>query len=566
MEGVCEIDQPTLNDLLGKIVSSLEEWLIIGDAYGKIIYANEMVYKMCSQNDIDILGKDMCMFVGMDLSDDEVLEKVQKTIRQGERIEFISSRIVVDNRRIYLMNTVSPIYGLNDVMYYTCISKDITSTTKLQEEIYHINYFDKLTHLPNEKIFLESLGRAIKWAQKKEETFTVTLLDIKKMGQINNLYGVRVRDYIIKEISNRIKTQLNCNQEIFRYSDSVFAIIHKAMSKEVVVRNFLDKMQYIMEEPIVVHGIYISASYRGGCVTYPENGAISEEIIEMAQIALAKAKKEKRHKPYIFYSNAIREEAVSTLQVELEMLEAVENDEFIVYYQPFIELGSEGIVGMEALLRRRKKSGELMGPGTFISTLERMNLIDKVSMRVLEIVCEQIRYWIDHGYKVVPVSVNLSAVQFKNINLAQQIKQVLEHYEVPPKYIVLEITESAVMEDVRSAQIIIDELKEYGFAIAIDDFGTGYASIGYLKKFMFDHLKIDISFIREIGKNMQDRSLVEAIISIAKTLNLKTIAEGIENEEQLYIMSALGCEMGQGFFWGHPVSGTEIEDKYFKIC
>lgn len=207
-----------------------------------------------------------------------------------------------------------------------------------------------------------------------------------------------------------------------------------------------------------------------------------------------------------------------------------------------------------------------MGPGTFISTLERMNLIDKVSMRVLEIVCEQIRYWIDHGYKVVPVSVNLSAVQFKNINLAQQIKQVLEHYEVPPKYIVLEITESAVMEDVRSAQIIIDELKEYGFAIAIDDFGTGYASIGYLKKFMFDHLKIDISFIREIGKNMQDRSLVEAIISIAKTLNLKTIAEGIENEEQLYIMSALGCEMGQGFFWGHPVSGTEIEDKYFKIC
>lgn len=566
MEGVCKIDQSTLNDLLRKIVSGLEDWLIIGDAYGKIIYANETVYKACNQGDRDIVGKDICMFVGIDLSDDEVLEKVQRTICMGERIEFISSRIVAGNRRIYLMNMISPIYGMNNVMYYACISKDITSTTKLKEEIYHINYFDKLTHLPNEKIFLESLGKAIKWAKKKKETVTVTLLDIKKMGQINNLYGISVGNYIIKEMSSRIKTQLNSNQEIFRYSNSVFAIIHRGMSEEAVEKSFLDKLQYIIEEPIKVHGIYISASYRGGCVTYPDDSVVPEDLIEMAQIALAKAKKEKRHKPYIFYSNAIKEEAVSTLQVELEMLEAVENDEFIVYYQPFIELGSEVIVGMEALIRRQKKSGELMGPGTFISTLEKMNLIDKVSMRVLQIVCEQIRYWLDHGYKVVPVSVNLSAVQFRNINLAKQIKEVLMHYAISPKYIVLEITESAVMEDVSCAQVIIDELKDYGFAISIDDFGTGYASIGYLKKFMFDHLKIDISFIREIAKNMQDRSLVEAIISIAKTLNLKTIAEGIENEEQLYIMSALGCEMGQGFFWGHPVSGSEIEDKYFKIC
>ena len=164
----------------------------------------------------------------------------------------------------------------------------------------------------------------------------------------------------------------------------------------------------------------------------------------------------------------------------------------------------------------------------------------------------------------MPISVNLSARQFKNANLAKDIEKTLMKYDIPPYLIVLEITESTVMEDVGIAQLTVEELKRDGFAISIDDFGTGYASIGYLKKFMFDHLKIDISFIREIVKNNEDRSIVEAIIAIAKTLNLKTIAEGIENEEQLYVMSALGCEMGQGFFWDKPITPQVMEEKYLK--
>ncbi len=565
MEDIYKIDQSTLNYLLGKILGNLNDWLIISDSYGKIIYANKTVYKLCGVEPINILGQDMYMFVGIDVSDNGILDKIQKVICKGHCIEFMSNRFINNNQRIYLMNTVSPVYAPNGLKYYTCISKDITSTTKLKEEIYHINYFDKLTHLPNEDVFLESLERAIKLSRKKQEIFTVTLLDIKRMGQINNLYGVSIGDRILKEVSQRIKGKLNCNQEIFKYSDNVFAIIHSKMSKEEVESKFFSCMQEIMEAPIKVDSICIWASYRAGGVTYPKDARTAEELMEMAQIALAKAKKENGHKPYIFYNHTIKEEAVSTLKIEIEMLEAIQNDEFVVYYQPFMELGSKGIVGMEALLRRRKKSGELMAPGTFIDILEKMNLIDKVGIRVLEIVCEQMRHWLNFGYKVVPVSVNLSAVQFKNIDLAKQIKGVLERYEISPKYIVLEITESAVMEDIRSAQAIIDELKAYGFAISIDDFGTGYASIGYLRKLMFDHLKIDISFIREIVENMQDRSLVQAIISIAKTLNLKTIAEGIENEEQLYIISQLGCEMGQGYFLSRPISAYEIEKKYFKI-
>lgn len=565
MERVYDIDELTLSKILKKIISRLDEWLMISDAFGKVIYANDIVYKSCGIKKSELLGEDLCMFVGIDLTDEIMLSKIQKVVQQGKQINFISNRFNKNEERIYLANTIRTIW-IEDIMYYICISKDITSTTKLRKEIYQINYFDRLTSLPSKKIFLQTLEQSVKRTKRNKEKLTVTLIDIKRIGEINNLYGMCVGDYIIKEISQRIKNCLGTNEELFRYNNNVFAVIHNNLSQTQVISNFLEKMQQIVEEPVQIHDIYIPVDYRCGGITYPDEVATASGLVAMAQIALTKSKKQKHNKPYVFYNSLIKTEAEITLQTEIEMHEAIANDEFIVYYQPFVALDSKDIVGMEALVRRRKKSGELMSPGTFIDTLERLNLIGKVSIRVLEKVCAQLRCWLDYGYNIVPVSVNLSAVQFKNPNLAQQIKDVLRKYNIPPKYIVLEITESAVMEDVIAAQMTIDDLKAEGFAISIDDFGTGYASIGYLKKFTFDHLKIDISFIKEITDNVQDRSIVEAIISIAKTLNLKTIAEGIESKEQMDIMSALGCEMGQGFLWDTPISAPEIESKYLKIC
>ena len=277
----------------------------------------------------------------------------------------------------------------------------------------------------------------------------------------------------------------------------------------------------------------------------------------MAQTALMAAKKE-RAGTYVFYSKEVQDKADLEMMIESDLHEAVKQDEYIVYYQPFVELKEDRLVGMEALVRRTKQNGEIVMPGQFIEQLEQLNLIEKVGMGVLEKVCKQLRNWLDKGYEIVPISVNLSALQFKNPQLVDEIQGILNKYDIDSKYIVLEITESTVMEDISIAKVCIEKLKSKGFAISIDDFGTGYASIGYLKKFMFDHLKIDISFIREIVANEEDRSIVEAIIAIAKTLNLKTIAEGIESKEQLSVMSKLGCEMGQGFFWDRPISAENI--------
>lgn len=560
-----EINKPKLLDVLEKVIDEMEDWLIIGDEYGKIVYANENVYTSCGCVKADLLGQDMCMFVGVDLADDIVIEKIRKFVLEGEKFEFITNRFINHNKRIYLTNSFTALWSENKLEYYVCVSKDITKTQQLKEQMYRISYIDDLTNFPNQKVFLESLHKQVKRAQKNNTEFAVILIDIKKIGEINNTYGLGVGDRIIKEVGKRIKSSLNKDKEIFKYNGNVFAIIYQNINEAEPIKEFLEQLHQMMQEPIKIHNSYMYVEFKAGVALYPGDSVLASELIKMAQIALAKAKKEIKYTPYMFYTKGIQEEVQNTLLLESEMRIAVENEEFLVYYQPFVNLVNDTIVGMEALIRRVKSNGELVLPGKFIGLLEQMNLIEKVGIMVIEKVCMQLRKWIDDGYHIVPVSVNLSALQFKNPALAKNIKGILNQYDIDPEYVVLEITESTVMEDIGIAQLIISELKSYGFTISIDDFGTGYASIGYLKKFRFDHLKIDISFIREIVKNPQDRSIVEAIISIAKTLNLRTIAEGIEDEEQLEIMSMLGCEMGQGFFWDKPISAGEIEKKYMQM-
>lgn len=553
-------------DLFVKIITDMEDWIMISDELGKIVYANNNVYSSCDIKEEAVIGQDMCMFVGVDLTDDLTIEQIGQLVRGGGRFEFITSRCIKDNKKVYLTNTLSSMRSDIGKDYYVCLSKDITSTKKLKEELYHTNYFDKLTNLPNEKVFLKNLIKEVKRVESHHSQFALVLIDIKRLGEINNIYGFTSGDVIIKEVANRIQVILREGQEIFKYSGDTFALIVDNAKGEVEVHKLLKKIKKTIEEPIQIGGRMIYADFRAGITFCPEDANKPYELIKHAKIALGKAKEYKKNGYTLFYTDNIREEAESSMKIEEDMQLAVKNDEFLVYYQPFVALETEKIVGMEALIRRRTCNGEIMFPGSFISVLEKMHLIEKVGIDVLEKVCRQLREWLDLGYKIVPVSVNLSALQFKNPSLAEDIKSVVRRYNILSDYIVLEITESTVMEDVEIADRTINELKEYGFSIAIDDFGTGYASIGYLKKFMFDHLKIDISFVREIVQNKEDRSIVAAIIAIAKTLNLKTIAEGIESEEQLYVMSSLGCEMGQGFFWDKPITPEEIESKYLKNC
>ncbi len=245
--------------------------------------------------------------------------------------------------------------------------------------------------------------------------------------------------------------------------------------------------------------------------------------------------------------------------MEKDLFNAIQNEEFLLYYQPYWDIDTKKIVGMEALIRWQSPEFGSVSPGKFIPVLEDTGMIIEVGEWILRTAIRQVKEWQDKGYPVVPVSVNLSPIQFRQKDLSLMIERIIRESGFYPSLLTLEITESAFMQDIEFTRTILDNLKNIGVSISIDDFGTGYSSLAYLKRFPIDNLKIDISFIREIATDPITASIVMAIINMAHTLNLKTIAEGIETEEQWKFLRLLRCDMGQGFYLSKPLPAEETE-------
>ncbi|MGL4343660.1 MAG: EAL domain-containing protein, partial [Cellulosilyticaceae bacterium] len=489
-------------------------------------------------------------------------ERMEWVLQAGRRFDTITENTSKGGQNFYLATSVTALKQESEVGYYIWIGKDITDSKLMQDALYKMQYYDELTNLQNQKAFLEEIEQKISIDQA--EAFTIMMFDVSKMSYINNTYGLTAGDAVLKEVGCRIQKSLRANYTLSKLNTDLFGVIVGKQEDVVEIKAFLDEVLENIKHSVKLEKGEVYTDVKVGIARYPEHGMSVAELINKAQIALSRVKKSKKQVSYMIYEPYMQDEVQHRMLLESDMHKAYENNEFIVYYQPFVDLESQKLTGVEALLRRRKGDGELVLPGKFISLLEEMELIEQVGIRVVESVCRQLRVWIDKGYDVVPVSINLSSVQFKNRHLAKNIKDVLLKYDISPKWIILEVTETVVMEDVKVAQNILKELKVSGFQIAIDDFGTGYSSLSYLKKFIFDHLKIDISFIREIAQKEEDRAIVAAIISISKALKLKTVAEGIETPQQLQLVREMGCEMGQGFLWDAPMAPEMIEEKYLE--
>lgn len=548
--------------ILKGIVDEIEDCLFIYDRNGQLIYVNRQVEYLTGYRENELM-------VGTELSDlgkaymPSLIEKMKLAIISGRKFDTICHLAKKDGTLFYLSVSVLGVLDeVGNIDKYICLAKDITSTKALHEKMHEIKYVDEVTKLPNQKAFIEALYS--KMDGGGESNFYVALIDVTKMSYINNTYGLASGHKIIKEIGGRIQGILHSRCILAKLSTDVFALLHCEKETKQMIDEVMEQIFKQLEEPIKIEDRELYVEVNCGIAMHPIHGDTPGQLMNKAQMTLDKAKENKMSNDYLFYEEAMQEEVQNRILLESDMHKAYKNNEFIVYYQPFIDLVSKELTGMEALLRRKRSTGEIVLPGSFIGLLEQMELIEQVGIRVLEVVCKQLREWKDKGYKIVPMSINLSSTQFKNKQLAEDIIHIVEKYCIDPKFLVLEITETVVMTDVERANCIIAQLKAYGFTIAIDDFGTGYSSLGYLKKFLFDHLKIDISFIREIVENPQDRAIVAAIISIAKALKLKTVAEGIETLEQLNIMHEMGCEIGQGYYWDAPIDALALEEKYLK--
>lgn len=560
MNDMHNVQTTAVNHILAELIDEIEDWLIIYDEYGNIIYINRHTERLSGYSKEEILKDPMGTLWSANVYNTTLKERALIAINENRKFDMITLNRRKDKSEFYLSITLS---GVKDetgkIIYYICIGKDITDAKRLHERLHKIKYTDEVTKLPNQAAFVELIYNKV---TKEKGNFAIILFDISKMSYINNTYGLATGDVLLKKIADRLERVIYKGGTIAKLNSDVFAAIYEEFEDVEEINGFINIIFEQIAEPFIInnHELYIEMSV--GVSLYPCHAKTAGQLINKAQIALTRAKEQSGKNKAVFYEDYIEDEVKRRIIEENDIHQAYKNNEFVVYYQPFIDLQRETLTGMEALLRRKKPNGDIIMPSKFIDLLEEMELIEQVGVQVIENVCAQLRRWIDEGYSIVPISINLSTLQFKNPELAGNIINILEKYNIPPSLVVLEITETTVMKDIEMAQKTIGELRNYGFKISIDDFGTGYSSLGYLKKFLFDHLKIDISFIKEIVQNPQDRAIVGAIVSIAKALSLQTIAEGIETLDQLEIVQEMGCEMGQGYLWDAPLKPEAIQEKY----
>lgn len=445
-----------------------------------------------------------------------------------------------------------------NVVQYVSIFNDITERIKQEEHIKYQAYHDALTGLPNRALFTDRIARTIAHGQRHREEFVVILLGLDRFKRINDSLGHAQGDKLLIAVANRLSESLHEDDTIARFSGDIFGIILKEAKNTdkllVHVKEIFDKFN----TPFIIgnHTIHVTVSM--GISLYPVDGSDAESLIKNADTAMYRCKISGKN-CYEIYTPTMNEKALKWLCMENDIHKALERDEFVLHYQPQVDIKTGKIVGAEALVRWIHPKSGFMSPGEFIPLAEETGLIIPLGEWVLNRACSQNKEWQDKGLPKILMSVNLSTVQFQNHNLIQRVKEILEDTKLSPKYLELEITESNSMLDADLTSKKLSAFKEMGIKMAIDDFGTGYSSLAYLSNFPIDKIKIDQSFIRGIPQEKEMVAIIKAIIAISNSLNIKTIAEGVETEEQLKYLEVLQCDEIQGYYYSRPVEPEVFE-------
>jgi diguanylate cyclase (GGDEF)-like protein/PAS domain S-box-containing protein len=443
---------------------------------------------------------------------------------------------------------------------------DLTSLAiqhyRAKDKINFMAFHDSLTGLPNRRRFDDRVHTAIHEAQQSADTILgLMYLDLDRFKLVNDSLGHRIGDKLLQTAAQRLKNALGDQGIISRQGGDEFTILLTDSAKPSAKRT-AEKILEVLARPFVIEGheIFVTASI--GTSFYPFDGGNAEELMRKADTAMYQAKKKGRNNVQ-FYDAVLDQQTYRKLEIENELRKAVNRKEFTLHYQPIINLSTNRIEGVEALIRWHNEKLGAVSPGEFIPIAEETGLIVPIGEWVLQTACRQLKRWEQDGIMPLTVSVNLSIRQFYQPNLISVIKTIVNDTKIDPQHLTIEITESMTM-DVETATSLLYELKRLGLTICIDDFGTGYSSLNYLKSFPIDYLKIDQSFIQNIAACKHDENISTTIILMAHSLGLKVIAEGVETGEQLQVLQQRKCDEVQGYLFSKPLPADELTQFYAR--
>jgi diguanylate cyclase (GGDEF)-like protein/PAS domain S-box-containing protein len=557
----CAADVVALeNEVANATLDSIGEAVLRTDKRGSITYLNRLAEKLIGWSRDEALGlptADVLQLI--DSASGAAVDNAVATVMQQDRsanatICTIHCTLVRrDGIRFGIENRVTTVGDrAGNVIGAVMSIRDVSMARAASLEVSRVAHHDVLTNLPNRTLFNDRIVQAISLAERQRKQLAVLFVDLDQFKRINDSLGHAVGDNLLRSVAARLTACVRRSDTVCRLGGDEFLILLSQLEHVEDAAISARKILRAVAAPHIIDNRSLDISVSIGGSTYPTDGLDADTLMSHADAAMYEAKLHGRN-GYQFFRSDMRKRFAKRLQLEGDLRSALGRNEFVLHYQPEINLHTGQITGMEALIRWLHPKEGLLLPPVFIPIAEECGLIVPIGQWVLLEACRQSREWSDSGLGTVPMAVNVSAAEFRAKDFLSGVRAVLISTGVEPENLQLELTESVLMEDADSAVVTLLALKAMGVHLAIDDFGTGFSSFTYLQRFPMDTLKVDRSFVHQIAPNPQGINLVTAMISIGKSLNQRVIAEGVENSSQVNFLLSHGCDEGQGFYFSKPV-------------
>jgi len=430
-----------------------------------------------------------------------------------------------------------------------------------QEKLEYLSYYDALTGLPNRTLFVDRASQQMRARSGESRMVALILLDLERFRNINETLGRHGGDELLKQIARRLEHAFHGRDYLARIAADGFGVVTRGVRDAAEIAHAVEnQVLACFRESFAVNDKELRVAARAGVALFPADGGDADTLFKNAEAALKKAKASGER--YLFYAADMNAQAAQAMSLEIRLRKAVEARQFVLHYQPKIELASGRVCGLEALIRWQDPESGLIAPGTFIPLLEETGLIRLVGRWVLARALADHREWTARGYSPPPIAVNVSAIQLQQKDFADMVIGAVREAGSLPSALELEITESLIMRDVGTSIRTLSTLREQGIHVAMDDFGTGYSSLSYIARLPIDMVKIDRSFISGMAGEGDNTAIVTTIIALAHSLNLRVVAEGVETEEQAQLLRILRCDEAQGYLFSRPLPAAEVEAKF----
>lgn len=543
-------------------LNSIGDAVLTTDLKGRVTYLNVVAEAMTGWSGCEALGRPLTeVFRIVDgTSREPAVDPAQRAIRENRTVGLAINSVLLrrDGSESAIEDSAAPIHARSGaVSGAVIVFHDVSDSRAMARKMAHLAQHDFLTDLPNRLLLTERLAQAIGLARRRRKQVALLFLDLDFFKHINDSLGHAVGDQLLQAVAERLRAQVRTTDTVCRQGGDEFVILLADIDQPQAASQVADKLLLAFAESLAVAGHALHIGLSIGISIFPDDGEDVDALMRNADTAMYHAKANGRSN-YQFFRTDMNTRAVRRLFVENALRRALREGEFILHYQPQIDLESGVITGAEALIRWQDPELGLVLPAQFVPIAEECGLIVPIGRWVLGEVCRQLRVWQDAGLPVPRMAVNISAVEFRHQDFLAGVAGILQESGVAPGLLEMELTESVLMHNVESSAQVLGALKTMGMQLAIDDFGTGYSSLSYLMRFPIDTLKIDQSFVRDIADAADAATIISAVIGMGRKLRQRVIAEGVETSAQLAFLRAQCCAEGQGFQFSQPLSAEDF--------